>query len=291
MPRRKERNRKKKGRMNILLVAKQNPTGIKAAKAVYKRLHEFADVHLDLTTSLRLRRPRGTALKKFNGDVIITLGGDGTFLWAAYQAKVPILPVRIEGHGFLCTIDYKDFLKEMEKIRRRDYFIEKRMRLKCTAVREKLLRKIFGKPYPLSLNEIAFARKRPSKVLNLSFKIDDTVFDLTGDGAVFSTPSGSSAYAASAGGPIIDPSLEAITVVPLYPFHSHIKPIIMPADKKIEVEIVGGDCALIIDGHGGEYVKRGAKFFVERGDSVKIVHLKEHRFYHKYKSSFLERKV
>ena len=282
---------KKKTKMSIMIIAKQNHAGIKSAKTVYKKLQDIADVHLDLSTALRIRKPKGTAVKKFSGDLIITLGGDGTFLWTAYQAQVPILPVRIEGHGFLCTIDYKDFLNKIPQILSGNYKIEKRMRLQCTELNDKILRKIFKKTYPHALNEIAFSRKRPSKVLRLEFKIGDTVFDLVGDGVLFTTPSGSSAYAASAGGPVIDHSLEAISIVPLYPFNSHIRPIIIPADKKVEVVLKSNNCALIIDGHTGEYAKEGTKFYIERGDPVKIAHLGDHQFYEKYKKVFVSHNI
>lgn len=277
--------------MKILVAAKQNPAGIRAARRLYNSLLKLnVDVQLDHSTAGKLRRFKlgGISLKKFDGDLVITLGGDGTFLWAAYQATKPILPVRIEGYGFLCTTDFKDLLANLEKIVKKEYALLPRMRLQCSKVKKALLDRLLRTTYPLSINEIAFARKRPSKVLKLEYVIDGTVFSFWGDGVIFSTPCGSTAYASSAGGSLVDPSLEVISIVPLYPFHSKIKPMLVPADKKIIVRVHAGDCALIIDGHTGEYVKERTEFVIERGSPLMIAALKPYNFYDKFKETFLE---
>ncbi|MEM7813407.1 MAG: NAD(+)/NADH kinase [Candidatus Aenigmatarchaeota archaeon] len=286
----KAKNSRERKKLSILISAKQNKVGIRAARRLEKELSKFADVHFDKSTAQKLMRwrMRGIAISKFKGDLIITLGGDGTFLWTAYQSDVPILPVRIEGHGFLCTTDYKDLLANMKRIEQRKWVIMKRMRLQATKLKPGIIEKFLHRNYPCALNEIAFARKRPSKVLKVEFVIDGTPFSFWGDGLMFATPAGSTAYASSAGGPLIDPSLEAIAIVPLYPFHSKIKPMLVPATKRIEVRIRGGDCALIVDGHTGEYVKAGANFIVERGKPVEVATLGDVKFYERYRYQFIE---
>ncbi|MEM7819855.1 MAG: NAD(+)/NADH kinase [Candidatus Aenigmatarchaeota archaeon] len=269
----------------ILIVAKQNKIGLKLARKLEKVLKNYSEnIHFDRSTAIKFRT-MGMSIKKFDGDFIITLGGDGTFLWTAHKANVPILPVRIEGSGFLCTVNFKELMKNLPKLFKKEYTLIEKMRLKCSKIKRgkiaKYLQKILRSEYPFALNEIAFARKRPSKILVIEFTIDDTVFRCIGDGVMFSTPSGSTAYSASAGGPIIDPKLNVISIIPLYPFYSKLKPIVVPADKKIEVKIIGGDCALIIDGHGGEYVKSGSEFIIERGKPVKVINLTKQNFYEK----------
>jgi len=280
----------KSKRMSILISAKQNKAGFRAARRVEKELSKFADVSFDKSTAQKRMkwRMRGTAVSKFSGDMVVTLGGDGTFLWTAYQTDIPILPVRIEGHGFLCTTDYDFLLKNMQLIRMKKWNIIKRLRLQARKQQPGLIEKILHRQYPCAINEIAFARKRPSKVLKAEFLIDGVAFSFWGDGIMFATPAGSTAYAASAGGPLMDPALEAIAVIPLYPFHSKIKPMLIPSSKTIEVRIKGGDCALIIDGHTGEYVKEGGNFVVERGEPIKVVTLSEPKFYERYKNQFIE---
>ena len=85
--------------------------------------------------------------------------------------------------------------------------------------------------------------------MEVEFTIDSKKFSFAGDGLLISTPSGSTAYHASAGGSMMDPSIQAISIAPLYPFFSKLKPMIVPADKKIGVRVKRGEFALIIDGH------------------------------------------
>ncbi|MFH0949079.1 MAG: NAD(+)/NADH kinase, partial [Candidatus Aenigmatarchaeota archaeon] len=277
--------------MKILIVAKQNKIGIRTAKRLEKTLKNKADVHLDMSTAPRLRM-RGSSIKKFDGDLVITVGGDGTFLRTAHQTSVPILPVKIEGHGFLCSCTTKELTKNLENILKKDYQVVSKIRMRCASVREGKIKKYLGrilhKYYPLSLNEIVFTRKRPSKILEIEFKIDNSSFTFKGDGLMISTPSGSTAYSASAGGSVIDPSLEVISIVPLYPFFSHIKPMIIPVDKKIEVVLKNSDCMMIIDGQEGEYLKKGTRIMIEKGDPAKIVHLSEQNLYEKFKKEFMK---
>src|SRR3989338_10703037 len=217
---------RKKGKsgVKVLLVAKQNKAGIRHIKKLEKMLRKHTDdIHFDHSTALRLRK-RGHSIRKFSGDFIITIGGDGTFLWTAHKANVPILPVRIEGYGFLCTADFDELMENIGKLLKGGYKTVERMRLTCYKIPGSKLQEYIGKirhkEYPMAVNEIAFARKRPSKILNISFKIDETAFDAVGDGVMFSTPAGSTAYHSSAGGALIDPKLPIIGIVPLYPFFS-----------------------------------------------------------------------
>ncbi|MBI2172657.1 MAG: NAD(+)/NADH kinase [Candidatus Aenigmarchaeota archaeon] len=286
------KRRKKKNYPRVLLVAKQNKAGLRHIKKLEKMLRKYTDeIHFDHSTAIRLRK-RGYSIRKFTGDFIITVGGDGTFLWTAHKANVPILPVRIEGQGFLCTIDFRHLEKHIKDLVRKNYKIMERMRLVCTRAKtrriEKYMEKILSNEYPLALNEIAFGRKRPSKVLYVSFVIDGVRFESVGDGVMFSTPSGSTAYNSSAGGSIIDPKLNAISITPLYPFYSKVKPMVISGDKKILVEVSGGECAVVIDGHGGEYVKSGTKFVIEKARPAKVITFSEQNVFEKLKSNLID---
>ncbi len=289
--RKKKTVAKRKGVNSVLIVAKQNKVGLQHAMKLEKMLqNKVREVHFDRSTAIRLRK-LGHSIRKFSGDLIITLGGDGTFLWTAHKTNVPILPVKLEGQGFLCTFNFRQLVDNLDRVLKKDFTIIERMRLRCTKLPagkiQKYVSAIRHSNYPLALNEIAFARKRPSKILNVEFKIDEVVFDMVGDGVMFSTPSGSTAYSSSAGGPMIDPSMEMVSVIPLYPFFSKIKPMIVPKDKKIEVSIAGGDCALVIDGHGGEYVKKNSTFVIESAEPVQIVTLAPQNFYEKIRKNLM----
>ena len=288
----KTRAKSKKGGINnVLIVAKQNKVGLQHAIKLERMLqNKVKEVNFDRSTAIRLRK-LGHSIRKFNGDLIITLGGDGTFLWTAHKTDIPILPVKLEGQGFLCSVNFKQLTENLDRILKKDFNTKERMRLQCTRVPggkiQKYVSAIRHGDYPLALNEIAFARKRPSKILNIEFKIDGVVFDMIGDGVMFSTPSGSTAYSSSAGGSMIDPSMEMISIIPLYPFFSKIKPMIVPKEKRIEVTVAGGDCALVIDGHGGDYIKKNSSFLIETATPVKIVTLFEQNFYEKVRKNLM----
>lgn len=272
---------------DILIVAKQNKAGIRMARKLENMLKPYAvSIHFDRSTALRLRK-RGLSVKRFDGDLVITVGGDGTLLWTAHQTRLPILPVKIEGHGFLCTCSFKELAENLSRLLRGDYTITERMRLQCYRETRGILDKMLHKPYPPALNEIVFGRKRPSKMLEIEFRIDDTVIDFSGDGLLISTPSGSTAYNASVGGPILDPDLNAVTIVPINPFFSTIKPKVVPAGKRIEVLVRHGECSLIVDGHAGDYFKDNTKFVVEPGEPLKIASLVQKNFYQKFREEFL----
>lgn len=282
------KNRNARPALNdVLIVAKQNKAGIRAAKKLERMLKPHVrSIHFDRSTGLRLRS-RGVSIRRFEGDLIITVGGDGTLLWAAHQARTPVLPVKIEGHGFLCTCNFKELTENLARLLKGDYQIAERMRLQCYRESKGILEKILHKPYPPALNEVVFGRKRPSKILEIEFKIDNTVLGFSGDGLLISTPSGSTAYNSSIGGPIIDPGLNAVSVVPVNPFFSTIKPKVIPADKRVEVLVRNGECSLIVDGHGGDYVRANTRFIVEKGEPLRIVHLLDKSFYDKFKQEFL----
>jgi len=124
---------KKKG-LSVLLVAKQNKAGLKAAKQAEALLKKYTDdIHVDRSTAFHFRRP-GTSIRKFSGEFIITLGGDGTFLMTAHRASVPILPVRIEGKGFLCMADWNEFKKYMPDLFRKKFITIDRMRIRPSKI-------------------------------------------------------------------------------------------------------------------------------------------------------------
>ncbi len=277
--------------MKVLIVAKQNDLGMKMALRAEKKLREITDdVHFDRSTALRLRKG-GVPIKKFDGDLIVTIGGDGTLLHASSLTNIPVMPVKIEGHGFLCTVSMKEFLDNIKRLNDKNYFVTERLRIQCRRKQsegrlDKYLQ-ILRKQYPPSINEIVFARKRPSKILNIEYEIENVKFEMLGDGILISTPSGSTAYSSSADGSLIDPELKVIKVVPLYPFFSKLKPMVLPSDKEITVRVKRGDCSLIIDGHGGDYVKAGTEFIISEGEPLKIISFQKHNFYQKFKEEFL----
>ncbi len=165
-------------------------------------------------------------------DMLITLGGDGTLLTVAKECAyhdVPILGLNLGYLGFLSELEKQD-LNALSDILKGRYKIEQRMMLKT---------KISGKREELvSLNDTVISRGDSSKMLHLNVFVDNQLLsNYLADGLIVSTPTGSTAYSLSAGGPIVEPNMELIILTPICPHSLHSRSIIIPATKKVRILI------------------------------------------------------
>lgn len=173
---------------------------------------------------------------KYNDlDIIIALGGDGTILRTSRNinnSNTPILGVNIGNLGFLSSVELLEFENAMKKIIADDYYVEDRMMLKCTLpLREE------SEEYT-ALNDIIVSKGTLSRVVKYELHIDDKFYiDFTGDGLIISTPTGSTAYSLSAGGPIIYPNLDVIALTPICPLSLSMRTIVLDSKSEISVSI------------------------------------------------------
>jgi len=148
-------------------------------------------------------------------DIFIVLGGDGTILNAARKlasSGIPIFGVNIGHLGFLTCIELSELKSSLDKIINEKYYIEDRMMLKCTYIQNKISKVFY------SLNEIVLSTGILGRIFKYRIKINKSFYmDFKADGVIISTPTGSTAYNLSAGGPIIYPNLDLIAVTPLCP--------------------------------------------------------------------------
>ena len=174
----------------------------------------------------------------YSYDFLVSVGGDGTILRLLQFLRdvcPPIFGINTGKVGLLTHCEYKDYKEHLSEAIN-TFEIEKFMRLECSLDL-------------LALNEIAVLTAKPAKMINVKIKVDDVeIEDIRCDGMLFSTPLGSTAYALSTGGPIIDPSIECILIVPVAPFKLGWKPWVISANKKIEVEVTG-KAFVVADGH------------------------------------------
>jgi NAD+ kinase len=180
--------------------------------------------------------------KKVRCDILIVIGGDGTVLKVVRELKkqVPILGVS-KGIKFLTEIEFENFEEALAKILKREYKIEERMRLTC---------EIDGLKLPNALNDIVITNSKGGGVTRYSLKIDDKmIWRDIGDGVIISTPTGSTAYSLSAGGPIVTENASTMAIVPICSMNSN-KPLIINDDSRIVLSdifsSVGND--VVIDG-------------------------------------------
>ena len=167
-------------------------------------------------------------------DLMIVLGGDGTLLSVARLIeghRVPILGVNLGGLGFLTEINIEELYSTLEKIFKNEYTVDERIMLKTEVHR-------FGKLIAHShvLNDVIINKGTLAKMIKLEIYANGQFLSsLRGDGLIISTPTGSTAYSLSAGGPILYPSVDAIILTPICPHTLTQRPIVIPSVMKLEV--------------------------------------------------------
>jgi NAD+ kinase len=206
-------------------------------------------------------------------DIIIVLGGDGTLLHIAETAarhSIPVLGINMGNLGFLTELTENETFRALDKILTSDVTIENRLML-----RARLLSDDQQTAYRYALNDVVITKNVLDRLLNLSTVADGQyITTYRADGLIFSSPTGSTAYNLSAGGPLVYPGLATITVTPICPFMLSSRPIILPADKRINTRYEAGNrrdvAQVIIDGqpfwemkNGDELEIKTAKHFLQ----------------------------
>lgn len=165
-------------------------------------------------------------------QAVIVLGGDGTMLRAAHgigMHNVPLLGINLGTLGFLTEVEEANVYKALDRLLNDDYRIEKRMMIEGR-VRDKVYN---------SLNDIVISRAGFSRIIGLNIYVNEQLLDTyEADGVIVSTPTGSTGYSLSAGGPIVSPKSKAIVVTPISPHSLTAKSVVFDSSDKIKVEIV-----------------------------------------------------
>ncbi len=178
---------------------------------------------------------RSDAFLRSRTDLLLSLGGDGTFLSAARLVRgtgVPILGVNLGKVGFLADVPPENLARILDEILRREYSLRHRMMLQVEVYEgDKKVNE------DLALNDVAFAGRMGFQMVNLRVSAHGQFLtEYYVDGLLVSTPTGSTAYALSAGGPIIHPSVHSILLTPLSPSSLSVRPLVLPDYHVITVE-------------------------------------------------------
>lgn len=191
-------------------------------------------------------------------DLIVVLGGDGTLLSAARaigRREIPLFPVNVGGLGFLTAIGVSEIFPELERAFRGEHRIERRKFLSTQVLREG---RVVAK-YE-ALNDAVLAKSSLARIIDLDTFVDDQfVCAYKADGLIVATPTGSTAYSLSAGGPIIYPSVPAICLTPICPHMLTMRPVLVPETSVIKALSRGPDESvyLTIDGQVGNPIREG----------------------------------
>lgn len=200
-------------------------------------------------------------------DLLIALGGDGTLLGIARDINgkydVPILGINIGNLGFLSSIEIQDLGEALNKIKNGQYNIQNRILLECKSEDENISSK--------ALNDVVIARGTLSRMAKFEVYIDKKLYySFKGDGLIVATPTGSTAYSFSAGGPFVYPDVEVITLTPICPHTRGMQPIVLRSSSEIliKAENYNGEIYLTFDGQEARKIKDNSSIIVKKAQDV-----------------------
>lgn len=213
-------------------------------------------------------------------DMIIVLGGDGTLLYAARvvgDSEIPILGVNLGSLGFLTEVALPELYNTMEKVISGDFRLEERMMLKTRVENDDGVNEFSV------LNDMVINKGALARIINLKVNINGAYLTTyNADGLIISTPTGSTGYSLSAGGPIVYPSLSTIIITPICPHTLTNRPILIPDDSVIEISLVSGDGNVFVtlDGQVGVDIKEGDRVIMSRSErKVYLIEPPERDYY------------
>jgi NAD+ kinase len=222
-------------------------------------------------------------------DVVMVLGGDGTFLRAAYLSRdsgVPLIGVDLGRLGFLSEIDVPGLHGALDRLVVGDFTIEERMTLSVDILDAEGA--VAATTW--ALNEASVERTVPQRLFVLEVRVGDTVFaNVPADAMICATPTGSTAYAFSAGGPIVSPVMDALLLVPVAPHSLFNRTLVVDPRETLSVRQVDGEtrCVVSCDGRETIAVPTGGSVRVSRGEvPVRLVRLEPFDFYERTRRKF-----
>jgi len=199
-------------------------------------------------------------------DMLLILGGDGTLLHVAVSAseyQIPVVGVNLGGLGFLTEVAVSECYEVLEVILAGKVNLEDRMMLKVRLCSEKTCSAWF-----YALNDVVVSKSSVDQLVRLgTWMNEEYITTYRADGLIFSTPTGSTAYNLSAGGPIVQPELRAILVTPICPFMLESRPVLLPSTCTLTTRLVDkGNMKVIVDGRFAWDMKADEWLEVEASD-------------------------
>lgn len=218
-------------------------------------------------------------LLKNRADVVVSVGGDGTFLGTLpfiHDSEIPVMGINSGRLGFLANTQIEDIDEAFEDFVSGNYKIDKRAVLQITP-------QIDNPEYKLyALNDITVRRGENATMLSFETNVDDCFLNnYWADGIVFSTPTGSTAYSLSCGGPILTPNAKAVIITPIASHTLTVRPIVISDESVVKVKVSGrGDHFTLSVDSNSENIEIGSELIIQKADfSLSIVRFEHHSFY------------
>jgi|TARA_Y100000389_G_scaffold24882_1_gene21603 NAD+ kinase len=222
-----------------------------------------------------------------NVDFLLCLGGDGTLIAGVRifsKPTVPVLGVHIGGLGFLAQITPSELSEKLDMIKNESFGIENRLVLNAKISNEESTH--------FAINDFVVQNETSYRVTSLSLYINDKhVSDYKSDGIIISTPTGSTAYSLSSGGPIVQPDVFSILVTPISPHSLTSRPLVLPANVNIEFRFNGDsekDLKLISDGQNIEHFTSNSTVIISQAEHhLKFITFEDYDYYQTLKTKMV----
>lgn len=229
-----------------------------ATNRIVRYLEPKHEVALETEIAKDLGR-KGVPLAHMKPDMILAVGGDGTILRALQLTEAPILGINSGSLGFLAEVYANEVESFLGRVLRKDYKTEERLRLKVT---------VDGKRLFDCLNEAVVHTAHVAKIRHFEVALDGVpVLQVRSDAMILATPTGSTSYSMSVGGPIVDPRVDAIIVTAIAPFKPSCRPHVFPGTSRVSVKLVKPrECILVMDGQHEMPLKGTEEVVVTRSD-------------------------
>lgn len=221
-------------------------------------------------------------------DLLLILGGDGTLLNIAKSAcfyNLPILGINLGRLGFLTEVEVGSIRTAIKQLIDGDYIIEERTMLEASSSHNKSMQY-------LSLNDIVISRGSLSRIISYNISINNIYLDsYMADGVIIATPTGSTAYSLSAGGPIVCPSIPGIVLTPVCPHTLYSRSLVINNSDKIDITLteIRGEAYMTVDGQKGIPLVIDETITICKSSmTTKLIKLKEQSFYRNLRTRLIE---
>ncbi len=222
-------------------------------------------------------------------DLMVSIGGDGTFLRTIEYVRdlaIPVMGINTGNLGFLATIKKENLDQAIDKIYNRKFKIENRSLIKVNSDEIGLPKSFF----PYALNEVSVVRKDTTSMINIKTSLDGSNLNTYwADGLIVSTPTGSTGYSLSCGGPVISPSSGSLVLTPISPHNLNARPLVISDQTKIELSVSGREENHLLSIDSKIFtVKNNTKISIEKPSfDFKIAHFPNNNFYKTLKEKLL----
>lgn len=223
-------------------------------------------------------------------DIVISIGGDGTLIHVSKYAAIygkPVFGINAGRLGFLTNLEYEN-LNEIKKLSQKKYKMQSRMTIDLVYKRNGLEKRY------MAVNDVVITRGSLSRIIDIDIECEEIVVGkYRSDGIIFATPTGCTAYSLSAGGPIIEPTINCIAMTTICPHSLFARTILFSENKHLKVKPYINDeteVYITIDGEENIKIQKKDEITIAKGErEIKLIELEENKFYHDINKKFVTR--